>query len=201
MRVPALPGLTTGRARFCGECGTRVRRWPVPLVGAKIEHGQQVLWRVRRQSARRARGIQQPASTAEAATRFTSPETYTPQHLAERIITSRAALEGERKQVTVLFADLKGSMELLADRDPEEARAHPRSGARTHDGGGASLRGHGQPGDGRRHHGAVRGAARPRGPRRARLLRRAAACRTASTQYAEEVRRAPRGRASRSASA
>ena len=33
-----------------------------------------------------------------------------------------AALEGERKQVTVLFADLKGSMELLADRDPEEAR-------------------------------------------------------------------------------
>ena len=44
-------------------------------------------------------------------------------HLAERILTSRAALEGERKQVTVLFADLKGSMELLADRDPEDARA------------------------------------------------------------------------------
>jgi class 3 adenylate cyclase/tetratricopeptide (TPR) repeat protein len=42
--------------------------------------------------------------------------------LAERILTSKAALEGERKQVTVLFADLKGSMELLADRDPEEAR-------------------------------------------------------------------------------
>jgi len=42
--------------------------------------------------------------------------------LAEKILTSRAALEGERKQVTVLFADLKGSMELLADRDPEEGR-------------------------------------------------------------------------------
>jgi class 3 adenylate cyclase/tetratricopeptide (TPR) repeat protein len=55
-------------------------------------------------------------------TRFASPGTYTPQHLAERIISSRGALEGERKQVTVLFADLKGSMELLADRDPEEAR-------------------------------------------------------------------------------
>ena len=54
--------------------------------------------------------------------RFTSPETYTPRHLAEKILTSRSALEGERKQVTVLFADLKGSMELLADRDPEEAR-------------------------------------------------------------------------------
>ena len=54
--------------------------------------------------------------------RFVSPETYTPKHLAERIINSKAALEGERTQVTVIFADLKGSMELLADRDPEEAR-------------------------------------------------------------------------------
>src|SRR5256714_4092996 len=53
---------------------------------------------------------------------FASPAAYTPKHLAERILTSRAALEGERKQVTVLFADLKGSMELLAYRDPEEAR-------------------------------------------------------------------------------
>ena len=50
------------------------------------------------------------------------PLTYTPSHLAEKILTSRSALEGERKQVTVLFADLKGSLELLADRDPEEAR-------------------------------------------------------------------------------
>jgi class 3 adenylate cyclase len=54
--------------------------------------------------------------------RFASPEAYTPRHLAEKILTSKATLEGERKQVTVLFADLKGSMELLADRDPEEAR-------------------------------------------------------------------------------
>jgi class 3 adenylate cyclase len=54
--------------------------------------------------------------------RFDPPESYTPKHLAEKILTSKAALEGERKQVTVLLADLKGSMELLADRDPEEAR-------------------------------------------------------------------------------
>ena len=54
-----------------------------------------------------------------AAPRFGSPDSYTPKHLAEKILTSKAALEGERKQVTVLFADLKGSMELLADRDPE----------------------------------------------------------------------------------
>jgi class 3 adenylate cyclase len=45
-----------------------------------------------------------------------------PGYLAEKILTSKAALEGERKQVTVLFADLKGSMELIAERDPEEAR-------------------------------------------------------------------------------
>jgi hypothetical protein len=50
------------------------------------------------------------------------PLAYTPPYLAEKILTSKTALEGERKQVTVLFADLKGSMELLADRDPEDAR-------------------------------------------------------------------------------
>src|SRR3989440_6232785 len=54
--------------------------------------------------------------------RFASPDSYTPKHLAEKILTSKSALEGERKLVTVLFADLKGSMELLADRDPEDAR-------------------------------------------------------------------------------
>ena len=58
----------------------------------------------------------------DAPARLASPEAYTPKHLAEKILTSKAALEGERKQVTVLFADLKGSMELLADRDPEDAR-------------------------------------------------------------------------------
>jgi class 3 adenylate cyclase/tetratricopeptide (TPR) repeat protein len=51
------------------------------------------------------------------------PLLYTPAHLTEKILDARQSLQGERKQVTVLFADLKGSMELLADRDPEEARA------------------------------------------------------------------------------
>src|SRR5262245_10882771 len=51
-----------------------------------------------------------------------APLSYTPIHLVEKILNSRGGVEGERKQVTVLFADLKGSMELLADRDPEEAR-------------------------------------------------------------------------------
>jgi class 3 adenylate cyclase/tetratricopeptide (TPR) repeat protein len=96
--------------KFCGECGTRLavlcrecggRNTPAQKFcgecGARLEPG--------------ASSHQLP-----------SPDTYTPKHLAQRILTSKTALEGERKQVTVLFADLKGSMELLADRDPEEAR-------------------------------------------------------------------------------
>ncbi len=47
---------------------------------------------------------------------------HVPKHLAEKILNSRSAVEGERKLVTVLFADLKGSMEIIADRDPEEAQ-------------------------------------------------------------------------------
>ena len=70
-------------------------------------------------SATPAAAVRVPAPEASQAP---MPLAYTPSYLAEKILTSRSALEGERKQVTVLFADLKGSMELLADRDPEEAR-------------------------------------------------------------------------------
>ena len=52
-----------------------------------------------------------------------APLAYTPPYLTEKILTARSALEGERKQVTVLFADLKGSTELIRDLDPEQARA------------------------------------------------------------------------------
>src|SRR5499427_6343148 len=51
-----------------------------------------------------------------------APLTYTPAYLAEKILTARSALEGERKQITVLFADLKGSTELIRDLDPEVAQ-------------------------------------------------------------------------------
>jgi class 3 adenylate cyclase len=57
-------------------------------------------------------------ASAPAAAR--DPRAYTPNHLAEKILTSRAALERERKRVTVLFADVKGSMELAEQLDPEE---------------------------------------------------------------------------------
>lgn len=63
----------------------------------------------------------QLGQTASAPRRFASLQSYTPQHLAEKILASKTSLKGERKQVSVLFADLKSSMELLSDHDPEEA--------------------------------------------------------------------------------
>ena len=101
-------------ARFCRECG-RTFETVCAGCGAPVEAEDKFCDRC---GASLAGTQAQPA----AAPRFASPERYTPKHLAERILTSKSALEGERKQVTVLFADLKGSMELLADRDPEEAR-------------------------------------------------------------------------------
>src|SRR5437016_3916388 len=67
-------------------------------------------------------GTTAPAAVAPTGTPVQAPLAYTPPYLAEKILMSKSALEGERKQVTVLFADLKGSTELIADLDPEEAR-------------------------------------------------------------------------------
>ena len=101
-------------ARFCEECGVPLEL-RCPSCGETVGAGKKF--------CRSCGGVlgSQPAG-AVSASRFPGPRAYTPPHLAERILSSKAALEGERKQVTVLFADLKGSMELLADRDPEEAR-------------------------------------------------------------------------------
>jgi class 3 adenylate cyclase/pimeloyl-ACP methyl ester carboxylesterase len=57
------------------------------------------------------------------AERFASPRTYTPSHLAEKILTSRSALEGERKLVTVLFVDVSGFTALSEQLDPEDVHA------------------------------------------------------------------------------
>jgi class 3 adenylate cyclase/tetratricopeptide (TPR) repeat protein len=62
----------------------------------------------------------QPTASGGSASARPDPRSYTPKHLAEKILTSRSALEGERKQVTVLFADVKGSMDLAEEIDPEE---------------------------------------------------------------------------------
>jgi class 3 adenylate cyclase/tetratricopeptide (TPR) repeat protein len=63
-----------------------------------------------------------PAASPPARAPDRPPLTYTPQYLTEKILASRAALEGERKQVTILFADLKDSTELIRDLDPEAAQ-------------------------------------------------------------------------------
>src|SRR5713101_2898598 len=98
-------------AKYCVECGNALARDCVQC-GTRLPSGAKFCPECARPVA--------PAPTLEA--RFASPAAYTPKHIAEKILGSKGALEGERKQVTVLFADLKGSMELLADRDPEEAR-------------------------------------------------------------------------------
>jgi class 3 adenylate cyclase len=99
---------------FCGRCGARLAVL-CPSCGFANPEGFTFCGKCG------TRVAEAPAPPLQGSPGFTSPQSYTPQHLAEKILTSKSALEGERKQVTVLFADLKGSMELLADRDPEEA--------------------------------------------------------------------------------
>ena len=107
MKCPRCQHENPPQAKFCLECGARqaltCSKCRAELPGSAkfcLECGESVGPQIQTRS----------------------PDSYTPKHLAEKILTSKGALEGERKQVTVLFADLKGSMELLADRDPEEAR-------------------------------------------------------------------------------
>jgi len=100
-------------AKFCEGCGAQLGR---ACAGCGAE-----LSAAARFCSECGRPVEGPP-VAVGPPGFTPPQAYTPAHLAEKILTSRSALEGERKQVTVLFADLKGSLELLADRDPEEAR-------------------------------------------------------------------------------
>jgi class 3 adenylate cyclase len=111
MQCPRCQQDNPPQARFCMKCGASVTL-ACGKCGTELPTG-----------AAFCISCGQPVGTIPAREpHFTGPEAYTPRHLAEKIITSKASLEGERKQVTVLFADLKGSMELLADRDPEEAR-------------------------------------------------------------------------------
>ena len=108
MQCPRCHAQTREGLRFCEDCGAAWRPSVHSVDGGYA--GQEVL------------RVMRCACNCSGCTASPRPESYTPKHLAEKILTSKSALEGERKQVTVLFADLKGSMELLADRDPEEAR-------------------------------------------------------------------------------
>jgi class 3 adenylate cyclase/tetratricopeptide (TPR) repeat protein len=111
MRCPQCQQDNPPQAKFCLECGTRLVL-TCAQCGTELPAG-----------AKFCLECGQPVGTRPVMpSRFATPETYTPKHLAEKILTARSDLAGERKQVTVLFADIKGSLELIADRDPEEAR-------------------------------------------------------------------------------
>jgi class 3 adenylate cyclase/tetratricopeptide (TPR) repeat protein len=94
--------------RFCGECGSSLK---VKCASCGFENP----------SAMKFCGeCGKPLSEAAKQAPTPDPRSYTPKHLVEKILTSRSALEGERKQVTILFADVKGSMDLAEQVDAEE---------------------------------------------------------------------------------
>src|SRR5262245_49044193 len=96
--------------RFCAACGAELTL-ACDACGAKNRPGERFCGECGK-----------PLSEAAKPGPLPDPRSYTPKHLAEKILTSRSALEGERKQVTALFADIKGSMEMIEDLDPEDAR-------------------------------------------------------------------------------
>jgi len=99
-------------ARFCAGCGAR-------FAPACVACGAELPLDARFCPQCGQASLTPTAVTAE----FGSPATYTPKHLADRILTSKAALEGERKQVTVLFVDVSGFTALSARLDPEDVHA------------------------------------------------------------------------------
>ena len=100
---------------FCDHCGVRLEA-ACPNCGEPNRGGAKFCKNC-------GQAINQPQPTVSSAVqRSPSPDTYVPPHLAEKILASRQTLEGERKQVTVLFADIRGSTSLLEGLDPEEAQ-------------------------------------------------------------------------------
>ena len=110
MQCPRCRHESPAGARFCGECAAPLGR-TCPACGS-----------LNVQSSTYCTDCGAPLAAAGSPQAAPVPHEYTPPYLAEKIIHSREAIEGERKQVTVLFADLRGSLEILADRDPEDAR-------------------------------------------------------------------------------
>src|SRR5438093_2237272 len=108
MECPRCHYANTDGARFCGECGASLTR---DVTCSRCGHTNPA-----GQTFCNGCGGRQDESARSAAR---DRRAYTPKHLVEKILASRTALEGERKQVTVLFADVKGSMDLAEQIDPE----------------------------------------------------------------------------------
>ena len=102
-------------AAFCDQCGARLET-ACPNCGEPNRHGAKFCRNC-------GQAISETATRpATAVSGVPAPDTYVPKYLAEKILASRHKLEGERKQVTVLFADIRGSTKLLETLDPEEAQ-------------------------------------------------------------------------------
>jgi hypothetical protein len=108
MRCPACGFENTSGIKFCGECGASLK---LKCAKCGFENAPKIKF---------CGECGKPLSEGSKPGPSPDPRSYTPKHLAEKILTSRSALEGERKQVTVLFADVKGSMDLAEQVDPEE---------------------------------------------------------------------------------
>ena len=106
MKCPKCQTENLADSSFCEECGAPLEA-TCPSCGAGNRPSAKFC-----RKCRAALGAGQPPERASVAA-------YTPKHLADKILTSRSALEGERKRVTVLFADVKGSMELAEKTDAE----------------------------------------------------------------------------------
>src|SRR5262245_24972758 len=106
MKCPSCNASVPEAAKFCSECGT-----PLPRACPACGHGNPASAKFFSECG--AQLVPAPSLPSRTVGALESPiasaKDYTPKHLAKKILTSRAALEGERKQVTVLFADLKGS--------------------------------------------------------------------------------------------
>jgi class 3 adenylate cyclase/tetratricopeptide (TPR) repeat protein len=120
MKCPKCHTENLADSAFCEECSAPLEA-ACPTCGTGNRPTAKFCRKCRAElqgSGSRAQGS--GIGIAEPRTPNPEPRSYTPKHLADKILTSRSALEGERKQVTVLFADVKGSMELASQVDPEE---------------------------------------------------------------------------------
>jgi len=120
MICPACQHENPERAKFCLECGARLAA-SCPQCGTELPPGAKFCLECGHRLAGPGAAAPAPAARPPEVSQYGSRHaSYTPKHLAEKILTSRSALEGERRQVTVLFADVAGFTTLAEKLDPED---------------------------------------------------------------------------------